>query len=280
LKHSVPRHDAAGVLAELFSTSKPIIGTIHLLPLPGAPRYQGEPIRAIIDRAVQDARDYVAGGIDAVLVENEGDIPFLLPDRIGPETVAALTAATTAVRAAVDVPIGVMCLANAAIESLAVAKAVDAAFIRANQWANAYIANEGFIQGAAAEALRYRSALHAREIKVLADVHVKHGSHAIVSDRSIAEQTLDVEAFDADVLIATGQRTGDPTRVEEIRAIKDVASRPVIVGSGLDVSNAYELTSAADGAIVGSAMKVDGHWSGPVDPDRVAAIMAEVARAR
>lgn len=264
----------------MFPTRKPIIGTIHLLPLPGAPRYQGEPMRVIVDRAVQDARDYAAGGIDAVLVENEGDIPFLLPDRIGPETVAALTAATMAVRAAVDVPIGVMCLANAAIESMAVAKAVDAAFIRANQWANAYIANEGFIQGAAAEALRYRSALHAREIKVLADVHVKHGSHAIVSDRSIAEQTLDVEAFDADVLIATGQRTGDPTRVEEVRAIKDVASRPVIVGSGLDVSNAYELMSVADGAIVGSAMKVDGHWTGPVDRDRVSAIMSEVARAR
>ncbi len=74
---------------------------------------------------------------------------------------------------------------------------------------NAYVANEGFIEGPAAEATRYRAGLHARDIKVFADVHVKHGAHAIVADRSINELTRDAEFFDADVVIVTGQRTGD-----------------------------------------------------------------------
>ncbi len=82
-------------------------------------------------------------------------------------------------------------------------------FVRVNQWANAYIANEGFIEGAAAKALRYRSMLRAEHIRVFADSHVKHGSHAIVADRSIQELTRDVDFFEADAVIATGQRTGD-----------------------------------------------------------------------
>ena len=53
-------------------------------------------------------------------------------------------------------PIGVNVLANAALHALAVASAAGARFVRVNQWANAYVANEGLIEGAAARAMRYR----------------------------------------------------------------------------------------------------------------------------
>jgi membrane complex biogenesis BtpA family protein len=263
-------------LAGLFPERKPIIGTVHLPPLPGAPRYDGGPVERIYATAVEDARRYVEGGIDGLIVENEGDIPFLKPADIGPETVAALSVATAAVVGAVDVPVGVLCLANATLHSIAVAKAAGARFVRANQWANAYIANEGYLEGTAAHALRYRSMLRAEDIVILADVHVKHGSHAIVADRSVAELTHDNEAFDADVLIATGDRTGDPTRIEEIRAISSVATRPVLVGSGLTSDNAEELLSEADGAIVGSAMKEGGVWWNPVSVGNTRKIMEKV----
>lgn len=46
-------------------------------------------------------------------------------------------------------------------------------------------------------------------VNCLADVHVKHGSHAIVADRPVAEQARDAEFFAADAMIATGSRTGD-----------------------------------------------------------------------
>lgn len=268
------------VLAGIFQVEKPIIGTVHVLPLPGAPRYAGQPIDEVVAQAAADARAYLEGGVDGLIVENEGDIPFRKPELVGPETVAGLTAATLAVRQATHLPVGVNCLANAVTVSLAVAKACGGVFVRANQWANAYVANEGVIEGAAAEALRFRSAIRGEAIRVLADVHVKHGSHAIVSDRSLAEQTQDVEAFDADVLIVTGLRTGDPTRPEEVSAVKEATLRPVIVGSGLNEDNAAQLLEIADGAIVGSAMKQGGVWWNPVDPDRVRAIMRQVERAR
>ncbi|CAN5646564.1 BtpA/SgcQ family protein [soil metagenome] len=267
-------------VTDLFPVTKPVIGTVHALPLPGSPRYGGESMAHIVNRAVKDAEDYVAGGVDGLIVENAGDIPFRHPRHLGPDTVAGLTAVAMAVRGAVDIPIGIICVAHGVIQSIAVAKAVDAQFIRANQWVNAYVANEGFIEGSAAEALRFRAALLAEEIQVFADVHVKHGSHAIVGDRSIAELTYDTEAFDADVLIATGNRTGDPTRLEELQAIKNAASRPVLVGSGLNQHNSTELLGLADGAIVGSAMKQEGVWWKPVDPYRVSAIMDAVNQLR
>ncbi|WP_200947896.1 BtpA/SgcQ family protein [Phycicoccus sp. Root101] len=265
--------DRPDALWDMFGVAKPIIGTIHLPPLPGTPRYDGQPVKQIRQRAVEDARRYAEGGVDGLIVENEGDIPFVKPDDLGPETPACMAVVTAAVIEAVGLVTGVLVLANATMHSIAVAKAAGAQFVRANQWANAYIANEGFLEGTAGQALRYRASLGGNDIKVLADVHVKHGSHAIVGDRTIAELTRDTEAFDADVLIATGERTGDPTRVDEIRAISDVATRPVLIGSGLNAGNANELLMHANGAIVGSAMKEEGAWWNPVSVDNTRQIM-------
>lgn len=253
-------------LREIFDEPKPIIGMIHLAPLPGAPRYDGQPVEEIYAAGVADALAMSEAGIDGIIVENAFDLPFARPEAIGPETVAALSAACLRVREAVDLPIGITCVANGVIPALAIAKAVGARWIRANQWVNAYVANEGFINGPAGEALRYRSAIGAREVRVFADVHVKFGAHAITGDRTISEQARDAEFFDADLLIASGQRTGSPTDASEVRAIRAGTSLPVIVGSGLEVGNAAELLSVADGAIVGSSLKVGGNWWKPVDP--------------
>ena len=150
----------SNALETLFQVKKPVIGVIHLKPLPGAPRYNGQAMKEVYDAAVADALTLSRGGVDGIIVENASDLPFARPENIGPETVAALTAACLAVRNAVDTPIGITCVANGAIPALAIAKAVGARWVRVNQWANAYIANEGFINGPAAEqcAIARRSA--------------------------------------------------------------------------------------------------------------------------
>jgi len=249
------------------------MGVVHLRPLPGAPAYTGEDVRDIYAAGVRDALTLVNGGIDAVIVENASDQPFLRPDDIGPETVAALTAACLEIRNAVDVPLGVTCVANGAIQGLAVAKAAGASWVRVNQWANAYVANEGILSGDAARALRYRNAIGARDINILADVHVKFGAHAITADRSISEQATDAEWHHADVLIATGTRTGSPTQPDEVKEVRAGTNLPVIVGSGLDPEQLPRLFQVADGAIVGQWLKEDGHWWNPVDPRRVERLM-------
>ena len=264
-------------LLSIFHIRKPLIGTIHCRPFPGAPHYENEEIEKVIAHAVEEGIRYRDGGMDGLIVENEWDLPFSRPEDIGFETVATMSVVALAVRKETGLPIGINLLANGAAAGLAAAKAAGASFIRVNQWVNAYISNEGFIQGDSAKVMRYRSFIQAKEVKIFADVHVKHGAHAIVADRPVAEQAGDAEFYDADVTIATGQRTGDPTPVSEIEAVRKGTQLPVIIGSGLDVSNAAELMKAADGAIVGSSLKVDGVWWNLVDVDRVRALVEKVA---
>jgi predicted TIM-barrel enzyme len=111
-------------------------------------------------------------------------------------------------------------------------------------------------------------------------VHVKFGAHAITADRTISEQATDAEWFDADVLIATGARTGSPTQVDEVEQVRQGTNLPVIIGSGLAADQVAELFAVADGAIVGQWLKKEGLWWRPVDPQRVEQLMNAVRLAR
>ena len=264
----------------MFGRSHAVIGVIHCLPFPGAPDYEGRPVAEIVQEAVDEGRRYVAGGVDGLIVENHGDIPFAKPDQLGPETAACMAVTAAAVASACPVPIGINVLANAAHMALAVAKASGARFIRVNQWANAYVANEGFVEGPAGSAARYRAALQARDIRIFADVHVKHGAHAITADRTLAELARDVEFFGADGAIATGQRTGDSAALDELQAIAAGTALPVLVGSGVTPDNVGDMFSVARAVIVASWLKRDGVWWNPVDPERLGIFMAAANRAR
>jgi len=266
-------------LSDLFGRGRVAIGVVHLPALPGSPGYRGAPIDELIDTALEDARRYARGGVHGLIVENHGDIPFAKPDDLGPETAAVMAVITDRVRREVGLPLGVNVLANGAVHALAVAQAGGAGFVRVNQWANAYVANEGILEGPAAAATRYRARLRAEGIRVFADVHVKHGAHAITADRSLAELTRDLEFFDADAVIVTGQRTGDGADLEELAAVRAATRLPLLVGSGVTPESVGAILEIADGVIVASALKEDGVWWNPVDEARVRGFMDAVARA-
>lgn len=272
-----PKPDA---IRALFGRRQAVIGVVHCPALPGSPAYEGAAMAALIDTALADAERYRAGGVDGLIIENHGDIPFAKPAALGPETAACMAVITARVIAATGLATGVNVLANGAIPALAVAKAAGAGFVRVNQWANAYVANEGFIEGPAGAAARYRAWLRAGDVRIFADVHVKHGAHAIVADRSVAEMARDAEFFDADVCIATGQRTGDAASLDEVRAIAAGTILPVAVGSGVTAENVAAILAVADAVIVASSLKRDGVWWNEVDPARLSAFMDAVARAR
>lgn len=267
----------SNAIREAFGTGKALIGMIHCLPFPGAPRYRSASMDEIYDAAMRDAEALIAGGMHGLIIENHGDIPFSKPDDIGPETAAFMSVVTDRIARATGVPIGINVLANAPIPAFAIAMAGGAKFIRVNQWANAYVANEGFMEGRAAEALRYRSSLRAEHIKVFADSHVKHGAHAITADRTIQELTRDLAFFDADAVIATGQRTGNSATIEEIETIGGATHLPLLVGSGVTAGNVVEILKRTSGVIVASSLKEGGVWWNPVEPSRVKAFV-EAAR--
>ena len=263
-------------LDTIFGIRKPLIGDVHLPPLPGTPRYRGETMSSIIDRALADADAFVRGGMDGIIFENHGDIPFLKPHEIGPEIISAMSAIIVRVVDTIHLPFGISLLANGAIGGLAIAKATGARFIRVNQWVNAYVGNEGLIEGESARALRYRRQIDALDVAIFADVHVKHGSHSIVADRSVSEQAGDVEFYDADVAIATGNRTGEAVPAAEIDAVRAGTRLPIIAGSGVTPENVHEILTSLDGAIVGSSLKVGGVWWNSVDVERVKKLVQKI----
>jgi membrane complex biogenesis BtpA family protein len=250
---------------ELFNTEKPIIGMVHLLPLPGSPRYETGGMKRVFVQAEEEALMLEEAGVDGLQIENIWDFPYHKPERIGPETVAGLSAVASVLVQKVKIPIGINCHINGVCQALAVAAAVGAKWVRAFELANAYISNSGIIEAAGPEALRYRSALKADDIMIFGDFHVKHGSHHILSDRSLEEQAHDVESCGGDAVIVTGLKTGSSPTMSDIERIQKTVSVPVLIGSGLSLENADELFPLSDGAIVGSSFKKGGNWRNRVD---------------
>jgi membrane complex biogenesis BtpA family protein len=227
----------------------------------------------ILARAVADARAYERAGFGAVIVENFGDAPFF-PRRVPPETVAALAVAARAVREAVSIPVGVNCLRNDGIAAMAIAAASGLQFIRVNVYVGAAVADQGLLEGEAHEIARARARL-APDTKILADVGVKHA--AALAHRAIEDEARDaVERGLADGIVVTGSRTGEAPTADRLRSVAAAlrGAAPVLLGSGLDVSNANDLLAIAAGAIVGTSVKRGRVTTNPVDPARACALVA------
>ncbi len=244
-----------------------LIGMVHVLALPGSPRFGGD-MQAILDAAKTDTERLIEGGCDAIIVENMHDLPYLNRN-VGPETVAAMTLAVAAVTA-FGHPTGVQVLAGANREALGICVATGASFIRAEGFAYAHVADEGWMDACAGELIRTRAHLGS-DVQVWADIKKKHSAHAVTHDLSIADVAHGSAFSGADAVIVTGAATGAPTAPDDVQAAKD-GGLPVLVGSGVNAETAHMFVGLADGLIVGSAIKEDGDWTRPVDVRRVAAL--------
>lgn len=257
------------------SIKTPVIGMLHAPPLPGSAGFQ-EDFDAVTRFVIEDAKTLQAGGVDGLMLENFGDTPFY-PDRVPAITVSAMTALASAVRREADLPLGINMLRNDGLGALAVAAACGAQFIRVNVLCGARVTDQGLLQGMAHDLLRERKSLGCPQIRILADVDVKHS--APLAARPIDVETRDlVERAHADAVIVSGQATGYPTDTDAVTAVaRAAAPAPVFVGSGVTAKGVAELIQAgATGLIVGSSLKRDGRLSHPVDIDLVRELMAAV----
>jgi membrane complex biogenesis BtpA family protein len=263
-------------IREIFGVGRPLVGVVHLLPLPDSPRFGGS-LDPVLERAAADARSLAQGGVSAILVENFGDAPYD-KNRVAPVTIAAMTRAVLTVKAGVAeisggeaaraLPLGVNVLRNDAGAALAIAAATGAQFIRVNVHIGVSITDQGTIEGEAARTLRLRAGI-APWVAILADLRVKHASP--LAERPVEEEAADlVERGCADAVLLTGGRTGSPPSVGRIEAVRRGApSTPIWIASGLSEENAAAFREHADGFIVGTHLKEGGVVSAPVDLERV-----------
>jgi membrane complex biogenesis BtpA family protein len=230
----------------------------------------------VVERAQRDARIYEESGLDGFILENFADVPFY-PQAVPPETVAAMTLVASEVRRVTTAPMGINVLRNDSLAALGLAVVLEAAFIRVNVHLGAMVTDQGIVQGKAHRLLRRRSALGV-STRIFADVMVKHARPLAQQDANLAAQEL-VERGLADALIVTGKATGQPPLPEEIRSVKTAVSDvAVLAGSGVTPENVRELLSVADGAIVGTSLKKDGHTENQADAKRVQALLRSAER--
>ena len=268
----MPRH-------EPFPTHRlPLVGMVHLPPLPGAPGHAGD-MQAILSRVVHDVEALSTAGFDGVIVENYGDTPFY-PLAVPPETIAAMTlCVAAAVRSANPRSVGVNVLRNDAGAALGIAAVTGAAFIRVNVHAGTMWTDQGAITGQAHRTLRERKALMA-DVGILTDVHVKHA--VPTPGRVIEDAARDLwERAGSDGLIVSGAGTGAPTAVDTVARVRRAAPEaPLWIGSGTSPDAIDDLVRAgATGFIVGSWVQRGGTAGNGVDPDRARAFV-DAVRAR
>jgi uncharacterized protein len=266
-------------LAQMFDVEKPVIGMVHLWPLPGSPGYTGYGMGTILDHALRDAEALLTGGVDGLVVENMWDWPYYVAGDVQLEAVTAQAVAARKVKEMAGCPVGVNVIHNGWRAELSIAIAAGLDFMRVCILTGARLWDTGDLdRGCAADLLRKRKELDAEGIRLFADVDKKH---------SLPFPGLDLEThiewtefYGADALIVSGRMTGDAPPVDKVRRAREAAKRPILMGSGTTVENVAQFLRYADGAIVGSSLKVDGVMENSVDVERVCRYMDAVKAVR
>jgi len=256
---------------KIFGDTKPVIGMVHLKPLPGAPGYCGD-LEKVYDAALKDLNALKAGGADAVIVENFGDIPYATDQELITTTAFASIAAR--LRKECDLPMGINVQFNNYEAEWAIAYSCGYDFIREEVFAENRMGPNGVCISSGPALMRIKSR-YPKDIAILADVNVKH-TFAIV------EQPLDftIESIiegGADALICTGIMTGKSPSVEDVAEMKKIAGDiPVVVGSGVNEKTVCDYMAVSDGAIIGSSFKENGNVMNPIDEQRVRSLMRKL----
>jgi membrane complex biogenesis BtpA family protein len=257
--------------ADLFDREQPVIAMAHLPPLPGTPLYdEARGMAGIVDAVRADLEILLRAGVDGVMFCNEGDRPYAL--RAGPEGVAALARVVTEL-APGDRPFGVDFLWDACA-ALAVAVATGASFIR-EVTTGVYESDMGLWNTDAAGLLRERRRLGADHVRVLMNVTPELASP--LGRRGVAEVARSaVVSSLADAVLVSGPLQGVEPSLDSVREAKEAVAGavPVLLNTGAKSTNVGEYLAVADGVIVGSDLKVDGHTWNPVDRARVERFLA------
>src|SRR5258708_5837884 len=255
---------------------QPVIGMIHLRPLPGAAAYAGGGSGPALEQALADGRLLQAAGVDAILMQNTGDLPATTDG--GPETIAYMTAIGAALRQELTTPLGVNILANGTESALAVAAAIGAAFVRIKVYVGAVVGIGGLIQGSAQRAQDFKSRIDARKIEIAADVYDR--TSRPLGDMPI-EDVAHYASFHgaASALVVTGGSVDES--LDRLRRVKaTVKSLPVYAGGGTTADNVHRFMQVCAGTSVGTSVKTGHEFQGCVDRDRLMAYMDAVHRTR
>ena len=165
------------------------------------------------------------------------------------------------------------------VATVALGSICNANFVR-EVFTGVYDSDMGLWEPKAAEAVRLRTNLHRKDMKLLFNVNAEFASS--FGTRSTAEKAESAYFSSlADAICVSGVITSKSVNLQELeetkKRIKDV---PVFANTGVKIENVEEMLSVADGCVIGSSLKYDGNTWNNVDPVRVKRFMDKVNQIR
>ena len=251
-----------------------VYGVVHLKSLPGSPGNYLT-LDEIIELAQEDVNSLVFGGVDGLIIENFGDVPFT-KDNVSKRTIASFTKVVENIEYDRKIQVGINVLRNDGIAALSIAEATNADFVRINVLNNVMMyTDQGIIEGKAHEIAEFKNTLN-KEIDIYADVFVKH---AVPPEGSKIENHTEelIERAGADVVIVTGDGTGHQIDIEDLSKVRDIVPQGrLAIGSGVNEENVDDYVGLADILIVGTSFKVDHDVSKRVDQRSVEQLIKKI----
>jgi membrane complex biogenesis BtpA family protein len=245
--------------------AKPLIAMAHIPALPGTPLHDSASgLAGAVEAVRRDVALLVAAGFDAVMFCNENDRPYQLAG--GPESAAFLT--RVAVECAPEsIPYGLDFLWDPKI-ALAAAAATDARFIR-EVTTGVWESDMGLWNTDAAHVLRERRRLGRDDLAVFMNVTPEFASP--LGRRTPAEVAKSTAVSSLpDAILVSGPMAGAGPDLDTLREVRAAVPDdiPVLLNTGARAETIARFLTVADGCIVGSSVKVDGHTWNPVDAQR------------
>ena len=251
-----------------------VYGVVHLKSLPGSPGNYLT-LDEIIELAQEDVNSLVFGGVDGLIIENFGDVPFT-KDNVSKRTIASFTKVVENIEYDREIKVGINVLRNDGIAALSIAEATNADFVRINVLNNVMMyTDQGIIEGKAHEIAEFKNTLN-KEIDIYADVFVKH---AVPPEGSKIENHTEelIERAGADVVIVTGDGTGHQIDIEDLSKVRDIVPQGrLAIGSGVNEENIEDYVGLADILIVGTSFKIDHDVSKRVDQRSVEQLIKKI----
>lgn len=254
---------------------RPVIGMAHLLALPGRHGYdRSGGVETIVDRVVRDVEALQAGGVQAILFANEGDLPYRAQAKAA--EVAAMAAVVARLSTYLSVPFGIDLMWDPAA-SLAVAAATGATFVR-GVLMGTYESDVGLLAPSASDLFDLRHDLGADRVALFHNVTPEFA--APLSRRTVAERAQSAAYLGVDALLLSGLAAGREVRREDLDAVRHgVPDLPVLINTGVTELTVADYLQVADGVIVGTSLKYDGDTWSQVDASRVRRFMRAVRTA-
>jgi len=246
-------------LKKIFQTKNPIIGMVHFPPLLGYKDFPG--LEICLQKSLRDAKTLEKGGVDAIMFENNYDIPH--QEFVGPETVAIMTFLIQKITEKINLPFGVNVLWNDYKSALSIAKVCGGKFVRVPVFVDSVETNYGKIFANPKEVLAFRKKIGAENVALFTDIHVKHAK--MLEKKTIAQSAKEAVKKGSDALIITGKWTGEAPNISDLKEMREAVGKnfPILIGSGTTKNNVGILLKYADGVIIGTALK-----TGKVRPGR------------